>query len=36
MSFMFSKPFQLGVVTDADEGGTATQSNAPEVNTLAI
>ncbi len=29
---MFSKPFQLGVVTDADEGGTATQSNAPEVS----
>ena len=28
---LFSKPFQLGVVTDSDEGGKQTQNNAPEV-----
>ena len=26
----YQKPFVLGVVTDADEGGTLTANNAPE------
>ena len=26
----YSKPFVLGVVTDADEGGQGTANNAPE------